>query len=243
MTISLAPEVIFNYGALAITNSLYSAGFIVIALIFLINSFVKNISIFKPSKFQLSIEWVYGLLKNMTEGVLGKETQKYWAFLLTFFVFILFSNWFGLLPTTGNIGFWHIVEGKKELIPFFRAPTSDISATMALALISIISINVFGFRAHKFKYFKKYFDICNPINFFVSILEIISELGKVISFTFRLFGNVFAGEVLLIVISGISFGIATLPFYGLEIFIGFIQAFVFLMLTTVFINLAINSHH
>ncbi|MBF0442807.1 MAG: F0F1 ATP synthase subunit A [Oligoflexales bacterium] len=99
------------------------------------------------------------------------------------------------------------------------------------------------FNLHKFKFLKKYFDISNPINFFVSILETVSELGKVISFTFRLFGNIFAGEVLLIVISGISMGIATLPFYGLEIFIGFIQAFVFLMLTTVFINLAINTHH
>lgn len=179
----------------------------------------------------------------MTTGVLGKDTQTYWPFLLTFFVFILFSNWFGLLPTTGNLGIYEMKEGVRELVPLFRAPTSDISATMTLALISIIVVNVIGFKTHKIKFMKKYFDPSNPINLFVSILETISELGKVVSFTFRLFGNIFAGEVLLIVISGISFGVATLPFYGLEIFIGFIQAFVFLMLTTVFINLAINTHH
>jgi len=243
MTISLAPEVLVHIGPLAITNSLVSAVLITIFLVILIIANSSKISAFKPSKIQLVVETVYFTLKSMTTGVLGKETQKYWSFLLTFFVFILFSNWFGLLPTTGNLGIYEMKEGVKELVPFFRAPTSDISATMALALISIIAVNVSGFKAHKFKFLKKYFDPSNPINLFVSILETISELGKVISFTFRLFGNVFAGEVLLIVISGISMGIATLPFYGLEIFIGFIQAFVFLMLTTVFINLAINTHH
>lgn len=243
MTISLAPEVLTHLGPFAITNSLLSAAIITIFLVVLIVVNSNKISVFKPSKMQLIIETVYSTLKSMTTGVLGKETQKYWPFLLTFFVFILFSNWFGLLPTTGNLGIYELKEGKEELVPLFRAPTSDISATMALALISIIAVNVSGFRAHKFKFLKKYFDPSNPINLFVSILETISELGKVISFTFRLFGNVFAGEVLLIVISGISFGVATLPFYGLEIFIGFIQAFVFLMLTTVFINLAINTHH
>ena len=243
MTISLAPEVIFTIGPVNVTNSLYSALIITISLVILITWFSNKISTYNPSKLQLAIEAIYSILKSMVSGVLGNDTSKFWPFLLTFFIFILFSNWFGLLPTTGNIGFWRTIKGDRELIPFFRAPTSDISATLAFALISITAVNVSGFKAHKFKFLKKYFDPSNPINLFVSILETISELGKVISFTFRLFGNVFAGEVLLIVISGISYGIATLPFYGLEIFIGFIQAFVFLMLTTVFINLAINTHH
>jgi F-type H+-transporting ATPase subunit a len=243
MTISLAPEVLVHLGPFAITNSLISGAIITVFLVTLILINSRKPSVSKPSKIQLAIEFVYSTLKGMTSGVLGKDTQTYWPFLLTFFVFILFSNWFGLLPTTGNLGVYEMKEGHRELIPLFRAPTSDISATMALALISIIAVNVIGFRTHKMKFMKKYFDPSNPINLFVSILETISELGKVISFTFRLFGNVFAGEVLLIVISGISMGIATLPFYGLEIFIGFIQAFVFLMLTTVFINLAINTHH
>jgi F-type H+-transporting ATPase subunit a len=90
----------------------------------------------------------------------------------------------------------------------------------------------------KGKYAKKYINFSSPINGFVGILEIVSEIGKIVSFSFRLFGNVFAGEILLLVITSISFGVATLPFLGLELFVGFIQALVFLMLTTVFIGLA-----
>jgi F-type H+-transporting ATPase subunit a len=135
-----------------------------------------------------------------------------------------------------------IVEN-AEFTPIFRAPTADLSNAITFALISVIVTNIVGFRALGLKYLKKYFDISNPINLFVSILEGVSELSKVISFSFRLFGNIFAGEVLLSVITALTFGIGTLPFFGLELLVGTIQALVFFMLTAVFISLAVEQHH
>jgi F-type H+-transporting ATPase subunit a len=134
-----------------------------------------------------------------------------------------------------------IIEAEK-FTPLFRAPTSDVSATAALALISVIMTNILGLKAVGFKYLSKYLNFSSAMGFLLGILEIISELGKIISFTFRLFGNVFAGEVLLLVITSITYGVATLPFMGLEIFVGFIQAFVFFMLSTAFISVALAHH-
>ncbi|MDP4010148.1 MAG: F0F1 ATP synthase subunit A [Candidatus Shapirobacteria bacterium] len=242
MNITLAPEEILTISGFKVTNSMLTAFIVTLLLIIFFISFSPKSA--KPSKFQLFMETVYLTLKNMVEPLLGHLTVTFLPFLLAFFFFILFSNWFGLLPITGNVGFNHTnAEGKIELIPFFRAPTSDISATLALALISIIVTNAVGFRYSGFKFIKKYIDTSKPINFFVGILELISELGKNVSFTFRLFGNVFAGEVLLIVITSLTYGLATLPFFGLELFIGLIQAFVFFMLTAVFISLAANHEH
>jgi len=124
----------------------------------------------------------------------------------------------------------------------FRAPTSDLSLTLALALISVLITNILGFVSLKGAYLKKYINFSNPIDAFVGILEIISEVGKLISFSFRLFGNIFAGEILLAVITSISYGLLTLPFLGLELFVGLIQALVFFMLTAVLIGLSTTPH-
>ena len=103
-------------------------------------------------------------------------------------------------------------------------------------------VQVVGFRFVGLRYLTKFFNFSNPLMFFVGILEIISELAKVLSFAFRLFGNIFAGEVLLAVITFLVPLLLPAPFYGLEIFVGFIQALVFAMLTLVFFNMATQHH-
>jgi F-type H+-transporting ATPase subunit a len=135
------------------------------------------------------------------------------------------------------------IEKFQETADVFRAPSSDLSFTVALALISIFVTNFLGFKYLKLSYAKRYIDTSNPMNFLVGVIELFSEISKVISFSFRLFGNVFAGELLILVITTITLGIATLPFYALELFVGLIQAFVFFMLTTVFISVAVNTEH
>jgi len=130
-------------------------------------------------------------------------------------------------------------------IPIFRSPSADLNMTLALALFAVLSIQIWGIRYLKLGYFKKFINFSNPINFFVGLLEIVSEISKIISFSFRLFGNVFAGEVLLIVIASLTaslFAIGSLPFLFLELFVGFIQALVFAMLTLVFLGVATESH-
>lgn len=127
-------------------------------------------------------------------------------------------------------------------VPYLRAGTADLNTTLALALITVVMTQVYGISYLSLGYFKKFFNFSDPIMFFVGILELISEVGKILSFAFRLFGNIFAGEVLLVVITFLAKVVAPMPFYGLEIFVGFIQAFVFFLLSTVFYNIASESH-
>lgn len=130
----------------------------------------------------------------------------------------------------------------EKLIPVLRAPSADLNMTLALALISVIVVQIVGFKTLGFSYLTKFVNLSSPINFFVGILELISEFGKVISFSFRLFGNIFAGEVLLSVMLMLVPYFVPIPFYGLELFVAVVQAFVFAMLTLVFIKLATLSH-
>ncbi len=133
-------------------------------------------------------------------------------------------------------------HGGPVAVPIFRPGTADINTTISLALVSIIVTQIFGVMYLKLGYFKKFINFSSPIMFFVGILELISEFAKVISFAFRLFGNIFAGEVLLVVMAFLFPVILPMPFYGLELFVGFIQALVFSMLTLVFFNMATISH-
>lgn len=153
--------------------------------------------------------------------------------------------------TEGDIESAEVKEGKAEghgpvFIPLFRAGTADLNMTIALGLISVFMTQVIGVQYQGLKYFSKFINFKSPIDFFVGILETISEFAKIISFAFRLFGNIFAGEVLLVVIAAISPSITKavtpMPFYGLELFVGFIQALVFAMLTLVFFNMATHGH-
>lgn len=135
------------------------------------------------------------------------------------------------------------VEAKGPMfVPYLRAGTADLNTTLALALFTMIMVQVMGVKYQGLAYFKKFFNLKNPIMFFVSILETISEVAKILSFSFRLFGNIFAGEVLLVVVGSLIPLIAPMPFYGLEIFVGLIQALVFALLSIVFFTQATVGH-
>lgn len=136
----------------------------------------------------------------------------------------------------------HKEEGKHVFIPIFRAGTADLNTAIALATISVVVTQILGLQFLGLSYLKKFFNFSSPIMFFVGILELVLELAKIMSFAFRLFGNIFAGEVLLAVILFLVPIVAPMPFYGLEIFVGFIQALVFAMLSLVFFNMATISH-
>jgi F-type H+-transporting ATPase subunit a len=129
------------------------------------------------------------------------------------------------------------------LVPIFRAASSDLNTTLAIALVSVLFTQIVGLRHLGGEYVGRFFNFKGgPIGLYVGLLELIAEFAKIISFTFRLFGNVFAGEVLLAVITFLLPWLVVLPFYGLELFVGFIQAYVFAVLTLVFMSLATESH-
>lgn len=133
-------------------------------------------------------------------------------------------------------------DNERVLIPFFRVTASDLNFTLALALIAFTVIEIAGFSALGIGYLGKFFSFASPLAFFVGLVELLSEVARIISFSFRLFGNLFAGQVLLFIMPFLVPFLLVLPFYGLEIFVGAIQGFVFAMLTLVFMSIAIESH-
>ncbi|KKU44900.1 MAG: ATP synthase subunit a [Microgenomates group bacterium GW2011_GWC2_46_7] len=197
----------------------------------------------KLTRLQMFFEFMLEGLYNIVESIAGSTKAKlFFPLVVTFFIFIVPANWSGLLPGAGSIGFNAIHSGKSVFIPLLRGPTADINTALALSLITMIMVQVYGFKYLGFGYLKKFFNFSNPINAFVGILELVSEFSKIISFTFRLFGNIFAGEVLISVMTFlIPLGLP-MPFYGLEIFVGVIQGLVFMMLSTVFMNNATLAH-
>jgi F-type H+-transporting ATPase subunit a len=136
-------------------------------------------------------------------------------------------------------------DGKQlgVLVPYFRSMNTDINSPLSIAIMAMIFVEFWGITTlGVFTYAAKFFNVSSPINFFVGILEFVAELARIISFTFRLFGNMLAGEILLLVMTFLAPFLVALPFYGLETFVGIIQAFVFAMLTLVFGVLAVSAH-
>ena len=236
--ISLAAEKVGSIVGFPITNSLITTWIVMGILIFWAFIVSQKITTV-PNYIQLITEMVIEGLHNLFTDVVGEpNVNKFFSLLASIFLFVIFGNWIGLLPGVGTIGF----HQQTKFIPLFRGVTADLNTTFALALIAVVAVQYYGVKTLKASYFKKFLNLTNPIMFFVGILEIISEISRIISFAFRLFGNIFAGEVLLTVISFLIPFLAPIPFLGLEIFVGFIQALVFSMLTAVFINMAVSSH-
>jgi F-type H+-transporting ATPase subunit a len=241
MHISLIAEKIFKIGNFTVTNSLLAS--VITSVLLITIAVVINRSLKKsPGGVQSIIEMVIDWLDDLAQSVGGKDSRTFLPLVITFFVFILTSNWLGLLPGFGSIGFNEIEEGHKVFIPLFRGATADLNTTLALALISVFSVQFYGISKNKLKYLKRFVNFESPIMFFMGLLEVVSEFAKIISFSFRLFGNVFAGEVLIAVITSLIPVLVPIPFFGLEIFVGLIQALVFAMLTLVFINIGMQIH-
>ena len=167
----------------------------------------------------------------------GNISISFSPLIASLFFFIITANWAGLLPGVGTVGFFH--EG-GEFIPLLRGATADLNTTVALALVSVVAIQYFGFTTIGFRYSSRFLNFSNPIYFVLGLLELVSEISKIISFAFRLFGNIFAGEVLLAVMAFLMPFIVPLPFLMMELFVGFIQALVFSMLTAVFLQVAVS---
>ena len=241
MHISLQAEILGYIFGLPITNSLVLSLVTAVLLVgggFLVAQSLKMI----PNKLQSTVELVIdGLLDFMTQ-ILGdrKQTLKYFPLIATLFLFILLNNWIGVLPGIGSIGVTEIDHGQEVFVPFFRSANADLNTTFALALIAVFAIQMYGIqRLGFFGHIGKFINVTHgPIHFFVGLLELVGEFAKVLSFSFRLFGNVFAGEVLLVIIMALVPVIIPLPFIFLEYFVGFIQALVFAMLTLIFLKVA-----
>lgn len=239
--ISIKSEEVFHFLGLSITNSLLASS--AVMLFFILFSFVFSLKSKKESStFAFFVRFINQSLYSLFEPIMKEKAKKFYPLLASFFLFILFSNWFGLIPGVGSVVIKEAHEGSS--VPLFRGATADLNTTLALAMISFILIQYNGIKYLGLKeYLKKFINLSGPVAFFTGILEIVSEFSKIISFAFRLFGNIFAGEVLLVVIAFLIPILASFPFLLLEIFVGVIQALVFSLLTAIFLNLAVTKHH
>jgi F-type H+-transporting ATPase subunit a len=236
---SFSPETIFHIGTFPITNTILDTllvdGLIIFGAIYL----SKKITLIPNNPLQNIMEYVVETFYGLTESVSQHAAVKIFPYFMSFFLFILLINWSSLIPGVGTIG----IREEGELIPLLRGATSDLNLTLGLALISAVATHTLSIKTLGIKsYLSRYFSF-NPINLFIGILEIISELTKIISLSFRLFGNIYAGEVVLATMSSIFAFILPLPFFMLEIIVGLVQALVFSMLTMVFMSILTTAHN
>ena len=260
---TLFAEPIFHFKHFTVTNSLF-VSWVVVLLIIAISIFIKKRIKKVPRGAQNIAEIVIEKAIDLCDSVTNsrKKSLKIFPFVFAFFIFILLNNWFGLLPGVGSIGFIEEHNGHSMFIPFLRGGTADLNTTLALSLIAIIGTHLFGMiTIGLWSHINKFINInallavpkkiikdpsillVNPIKFFVGIVEIIGEIAKVASLSFRLFGNIFAGEVLLISMAAICSFLLPIPFIFLEIIVGLIQALIFAMLTLVFATISMSEEH
>ncbi len=266
----IAAEPIFHIGSFPVTNSLITA-WVAVALFvvvgFLVKRSIKHVPSeaeggdHRPSKlqnfFEAVVEFMLGYVDQVTHD--RARSRKFLPIVGSLFLFILVCNWMAQIPGVGSI--WRTIElhGHIENAPVFRPAAADLNLTLAMALLTVVASHVFGiitigFFAHwnKFialgtlvKSFKK-----GGINIFVGFIELMvgviefsAEIAKVLSLSLRLFGNIFAGEVLITVLYGLVAYFMPLPFMALELIVGLVQATVFAMLALVYLTILTEQPH
>lgn len=237
MAAELAAETLFRIGPLPLTNTLLHTFFVDSLVIGTIVALKRQISLI-PGTLQNIFEYAVEGLYDLTLSVSPKNAMQIFPWFMSFFIFLLIANWSSLLPGFGTI----LVKTPEGMVPLLRGAASDLNLTLGLALVSAVATHVLALRAvGLMDYLKRYFSL-NPIFLFVGILEIVSEITKVISLSFRLFGNIFAGEVVLKTVSSMFAFVLPLPFITLEIIVGLVQALVFSILTMAFMSILMTPH-
>jgi len=230
-----------------ITNSFFMM-LIVMALLLIIGVWVARRATLVPTRGQGAVELIVEFLLGLVEGAAGKRLgRSIFPIIGGLFIFILFANYVELLPGLGSIYVIHHVNGEAEHIPLIRPPTSDLNMTLAMALLAYVMFQYLGVKAHGFRGRIKH--LATPV--FVFPIEVISETARIVSLSFRLFGNIFAGDVLLTIMYSIAAAIKVtlvgflipVVFLYLEVLFGFIQALVFAILTLIYISLAAADVH
>ncbi|MBI2459197.1 MAG: F0F1 ATP synthase subunit A [Parcubacteria group bacterium] len=260
---TLFSEPVFKAAGFPITNSLLNT-WLVVFIVLIFGLFFRSKIKLVPRGAQNALEAAVEMLLDVFDSVTGSraKTLKYFPFVVSFLVFILLNNWLGLLPGVGSIGQVVSEHGENIFIPFFRGGTADLNTTLALAIVGVVFSHIFSVLAIGFwQYLNKFINIkalldipkkilkdpaiivVNPIKVFVGLIEVVGEFAKVASLSFRLFGNIFAGEVLLASMSALlAFGLP-IPFMFLEIIVGLVQAFIFAILILAYVTMNTAAEH
>ena len=268
--IQIQPDVIFTLFGLPVTNTLLCT-WITIVLLVIVAYFGTRRRDPIPSGMQNFVEWGVESILRLVQSVVGeKKGRQFFPLVATFFFFILFANLLDVLPGIDTIGLVNISaiqaahlavpsgpvvflfgDLSNKIVPFFRPPTSDLNLTFSMALVSVVVTQVFGFiylgaGPHLAKYFQfraiKEHGVQGFIEFFVGIIELVTEVSRLLSFAFRLFGNIFAGSAVLALFAFLIPALADVIFIPLELFVAFVQALIFSLLTLVFLQIETTSH-
>ncbi len=250
--VEIKAEELFAIGPLIVTNSM--VGVLLASLVLLLAAwwFTRRSGIV-PSRVQSLVELPIEFLAGVVRGTGGKRWRQFAPLIFGIFLYVLVANWLSLLPGVGTIGLAEEVEGDEIIVPFVRAGAADLNFTLGLALISFVAFIAFGLRANGLRGYLKELLIAEPAYMtpLLTPIHLISELSRVISLSMRLFGNVFAGEVLLATMLALTTAtVLILPlafvvpgvFLGLELLFGLVQALVFALLSMTYITLAIAEH-
>jgi F-type H+-transporting ATPase subunit a len=250
ISIHLAPEVVGTAFGIPITSTMITVWLSMCILLLLAVLVRVNLKMM-PGRLQLVFEEIIGGVHTYMKHTLESEAYatKFFPIVMTIFLFILTMNWVGMLPGMDSIGIYKaahdIGEAATTFVPFFHSPATDLNITIGFAIVAFVTVEFAGvLLLGVFKYAGKFFNFKSPLGFAIGIMELISELARLIAFSFRLFGNVFAGETLLLVVTFLTTPyLLPIPLMAYELFVGFIQAFIFAILTLYFIKLAIEEPH
>jgi len=258
----LPAEVVFTLFGFPLTNSIIGAWITIIFLVGFAYAVSRRMKLI-PGRLQGVFEFLLGWLYNFCQSVAGeKNGRRFFPFVATIFLFVAFNAWLSLIPGFGSIT---ITNAEGEAVHLLRGANTDINVPLALALVSFVLVEYFGLRSLGIRYLGKFINIgpffrslgaifrgkvrselnnlfIGAINIAVGLLEALSELIRIVSFTFRLFGNMTAGEILLLIAAFLVPWLFALPFYGLELLVGFVQALIFGGLTLVFLTVATAGH-
>jgi len=251
----LPAPVLFHVFGLPITNTII-AGWITVVFLVVISWVVTRRMKLVPGRLQAAFEFLLGWIFDLCGSIAGEENgRKFFPVICTIFVFVLFNAWLSLIP-----GFGSILFGHHELL---RGANTDINTPLAIAFISFVFVLYFGLKTIGMGFVRQYINFgpvfrsigqvfkgkfnlmgifSGAVGVFVGLLELLSMFIRIISFTFRLFGNMTAGEILLLITAFLIPWVLALPFYGLELLIGFVQAFIFAGLSLVFVTMAVSPH-
>ncbi|HUD06735.1 MAG TPA: F0F1 ATP synthase subunit A [Candidatus Saccharimonadales bacterium] len=243
--VHIAPHEVFAFHGIAITNSMFYGWICVIAIAVALILVARKVTVKPKGGFIQYVEVGVEFITNLVEGAFdNQETgRRYTPYFVTLFFFILFNNWLGLLPIVG--------EGiKGNGFPLLRPFTGDLSGTLALGVVTMLLVYVASIReSGGFRRYLKHFFVGNPLNplyLVIGMLEMVTDLSRVISLSLRLFLNITIGEILIAVFSylgHIAAPLTALPFTLLEVAVAALQAYIFVILAVNYLAIAVNSAH
>lgn len=242
--ISLKSDQIFSFLNFPFTNSIILSIIVLVFSFFIFLYYSKLIKRENKNTFYYFMNFILRAIYNLFKSIFNENVAAFFPLVGAFFFFILIHNEVGLFPGIGSILIKIGSHSDQHLVPLLRGGTTDLNTTFALAFITVIYAQYIGIKFLGLKeYISKFINFSNVTTFFVGIMETISEFSRIISYSFRLYGNIFAGEVVIAIMAFLFPLLLSFPFLLFEIFVGIIQALVFSMLSAVFYNLAMQKAH